>query len=786
MVKNIISTVFLCCIFISSFAQGKISGNVVDGATGEAVAFANAVLYENEKVLKGTATDTVGAFILENIPYGKYKLAVDFVSYKTEVRQIEITPSKEVIRLKTIVLQEDKATMLREVEIVGIASQTKFDIDKKIYTINQSALSAGAGTDEILRNIPSVNVDNEGNISLRNDENVAVWINGKPSGLTPENRGQILEQLPAESVQSVEVITNPSSKYNPEGTSGIINIVLRQDRKAGYYGTASVGVSYPWGANFGGNVNYSNKKFNSYFSLNYRNNKNIGGGWLDRSSFGKDSTFLRQRNNSENRMQGLFVRAGADYQFNAKNNLGISAFTMLGGSNQNTDYNYFLQDNFLQPIDSYSQNTSSDIDRRGYNFSIDYKHIFDKNGHEFLASAGNSGFVFNTNTDYITTRKSINSTRDEDVSRNSQEFWLQADYTLPLGEKSKLEAGYKSTFSPTQNILKRNSVLEDDFTLNRQIHAVYANYKNMFKPLDIGYLVGVRGEATITDWKNIDTKGNSAHYDWFPSVFLSKIFGKNNELQISLTRRINRPGRRELNPLRDTSDSTNIRFGNPNLNPAYSMAYELNYIKKWDNHTLSTSAYLRQTDDIIQSVSEIDSTHSYMLTTYKNIASRQNSGFELSLKNRFFRKVELTSTVNLYYSKLFGNAEYGLKDRESFSWDARVICNTLITKGFSVQLTGNYRSSSLLPQGKTLPNYSLDAGLKKTFSEKITVNLSVRDIFNSRKFRSEIFSDNFYQKSERYFQGRTIRLTVSYNFGNLKPTKKPQRKEEDVEPDIDM
>jgi hypothetical protein len=731
---------------------------------------ANVTLTKDSTLISGILTDENGNFSLPNVPVGKYKLTVAFIGYKSETRRVEISPDNSNIRLKTIILS-DNSQMLKEVEVVGIASQTKFDIDKKIYTVNQNALSAGVGADEILKNIPSVNVDNEGNISLRNDENVQVWINGKPSGLTAENRGQILEQLPAESVESVEVITNPSSKYNPEGTSGIINVVLRKDRKAGYYGSVSAGASYPWGFNAGGNVNYSNKKIDTYLSLNYRNNRREGGGWLNRTSFNEqDTTYLRQDNESINRMQGFFARAGVDYHINDKNTIGVSGFTMLGGSTRTSDYQYSL----INP--PYSQTTTSDADQLGYNFSIDYKHIFDKNGHELTASAGHSDFTFDSNTDYLTLRENANSERNEDMSRHSQEHWLQADYTLPIGEKSKLEAGYKSSWQPDRNILKRNSVLNDDFTLDRQIHAVYANYKNTLKFIDLGYLIGVRGEATITDWKNIYENGSSSSYDLFPSLFLSKSFGKGNELQISLTRRINRPGRRELNPLRDTSDSTNIRYGNPDLKSAFALAYELIYIKTWTNHTLSASAYLRQTDNIIQPVSAFNS--GVLETTYKNIASRQNSGLELSLKDRLFRIMELTSTVNLYYSKLNGNAEYGLQSRENFSWDLRIIGNILIQKGFSAQLTANYQSASLLPQGKRLPNYSLDAGLKKTFAEKITVNLSVRDIFDSRKMRQEIFSDNFRQESEQYFNGRNIRLTVSYNFGNLRPKKKPQQQEE--------
>ena len=779
-----ITSAFLSCIFISSFAQGKISGNVVDGATGEVVAFANVVLFENEKKLQGTATDSVGNFVLQNIPHGKYRLTVDFMGYKTEERQVEITPSRETVHLRTVVLQEN-ATMLREVEVVSIASKTKFDIDKKIYTVNQSALSAGVGTDEILRNIPSVNVDNEGNISLRNDENVQVWINGKPSGLTAENRGQILEQLPAESVESVEVITNPSAKYNPEGTSGIINIVLHKDRKAGYRGTVSAGASYPWGANFGGNINYSNKKIDTYFSLNYRSNKRIGGGWLDRTTFGQDTTFLSQNNEMKSRMQGLFARAGVDYHIDSKNTIGISGFTVFGGGERERNYDYRLWQNNVE-IDRYTQRTRSNTDQFGRNFVVDYKHIFDKKGHELTASAGYSAFDMDSNTGYVTERTSGSFSREEESERRAKEFSLQADYVLPFDETAKLEAGYKSTYSPSRGILEYNSILNDDFTLDRQVHAIYANYKNVFKPLGVGYLFGVRGEESITDWKNINEKGNFSSFDLFPSLFLSKTFGKRNEVQLSATRRINRPDRRQLNPLPDLSDSTNIRYGNPDLKAEYSWAYELSYIKSWDNHSLATSAYLRQTADVIQPVSKLAENGKYVETTYENITSRQNSGVELSLKNRFLRIIELTSTMNAYYSKLEGNEKYNLSGSESFSWDLRIIGNFLIRKGFSGQLTGNYRSPMLLPQGERLANYSLDAGLRKTFMENVNVNLSVRDIFNSRKDRQRLETENFLQNSEMYFGGRTIRLTVSYNFGNLKPTKTPKREEDSLEMDTDM
>lgn len=791
--KKYILTSILFCVALSLFAQnkGSISGIIIDSSNNQPIEFVSVALFNSDTkaLIKGSTSNSTGAFSLKELADGNYSLKITFVGYKEYAQNVKISPEKENVRLPKIVLIQD-SKMLKEVEVVGQTSQMKLDIDKKVFIVNTGAF-AGLGATDVLQNIPSVNVDVDGNISLRNDQNVQVWINGKPSGLTADNRGQILDQLPAESIESVEIITNPSAKYNPDGTAGIINIILKKERKGGYYGNVVAGVSTPHGDNLGTNLNYSNSKIDAYLNVNYKQEKQERGGYAYRNSFANnDTTKLNQTNTETDENKGMFVRAGLDYHIDKTNTIGFSGFSMVGSRNSNILYNYEGFNNNT-PLDSYTKNSLTNRNIDGYNLNLDYKHEFPTKGHELTASVAYSKFAFDTNSSYLTNR--ADTLIQNQISNNTlKQLVAQADYTLPIDDQSKFEAGYKSTISTTDSYLTlsnaENNVLVpnfiDDFVFKQQTHAAYATYKNVFET--IGYLVGLRGEETITNWTDhptdnigsVPTSNSFSYFDLFPSLFLSKKFNETNELQFSVTRRINRPDPRKINPFKNISDSTNITYGNPDLKPEYALVYELNYIKSWKANTLSSCLYFHQTDDVIQQISSLYQTpiagQDYLETTYKNISSSENTGLELTSKNRIFTILEVTSVLNAFYARIIGSPEYNVPTTENFSWNAKVIANILLGKGFSGQIIGNYNAPALIAQGKILENHSIDMSLRKSFHNIVNVNLSFRDILNSRKTISEIYSTNFNQKSESYRTGRNLLLTVSYNFGNMKSKNKPK------------
>ena len=288
------------CLHIYAIAPGSIKGKIIDAQTKEALEFVNVRMQKADGSVQGGITDQEGLFYIDNLPLGNYSLIISYMGYKTIEKELSITASNSNIDLRTILLSED-SQVIGEVEVVGQKSQMRFEIDKKVFNVDQDISSTGGTASDILSNIPSVEVDNEGEVSLRGNSSVTIWINGKASGLSADNRAQILEQMPAETIETIEVITNPSAKYSPEGTAGIINIVLKEDREPGYYGSAQVGADTEGGYNASANINYSSSKLDAYANVGYRHRRRDGGGYTNRTNISETgNTYLNQTSESEN------------------------------------------------------------------------------------------------------------------------------------------------------------------------------------------------------------------------------------------------------------------------------------------------------------------------------------------------------------------------------------------------------------------------------------------------------------------------------------------------------
>lgn len=806
--KKIIISLFLIALSFPLFAFYTIKGKIVDATTQSPLDFVNVALYkQNEEApTVGVVSDAKGDFLLPSVPTGKYFLRVSFVGYNTI--NIPLNMNDKELNVGLIKLIEDSKT-LSEVDVVGQGTQMRFDIDKKVFTVDQNIASAGGSATEVLQNIPSVDVDNEGNVSLRNSANVEVWINGKPSGLTAENRAQILQQMPAESIESIEVMTNPSAKFNPEGTAGIINLVLKKNRKAGYYGSVSTGIMYTDGGKIGGtlgaNLNYSSSKVDAYINLGYRAMGFRGGSNVDRYSIaGSDTLSLLNQNSVMDRsFGGLFLRAGADYHLDDKNTISLGGFGMRGTGKGSSVINNTLTDLTTENIlRNYRRNNSDDGFRNAMNVSLDYKHDFDKKGSNLLASLSYSGHERGGSTNFVQTDLSNLEKITQDITQTSvgqnNELQFKTDYTQKFSETGRLEAGWQSTIqqrlspaSAINNLTNKDvEAYYNNFNYNEQIHAAYLTYGDrFFKKLSVQG--GIRAEYLIRSSeytykdKTDSWKEKTIPVDFkpvlklFPSVYLSYSLPKNNEVQLNYTSRVNRPRGRQINPFRDFSDSTNISYGNPNLEPEYSTSLEFNYLKSWDNHSLSASAYYRFTDQVIQDVSFMN--NGTMESTFMNLTKSTSSGVELVAKNRIFKIVNLTSSLNLYYNKLDSTRYTNPYDntistfvpsQQNFTWSGRVMANIILGKTTFGQITADYSAPRLIAQGKETASYAIDLGLRKTFFDRnLSLNFMVRDLLNTRKRNTITWGDGFYQTNESYFHGRMIGLTATYNFGNMKPKK---------------
>ena len=800
---------------ISVFANVTIQGRIIDAGTQQPIEFVTVSIYNpsTSKNIAGALTNQDGVFNIASVANGTYELRISFVGYSPFNKEFNVNGSD--VRFGNIPLTED-SKMLKEVQVVGQGSQMRFDIDKKVFSVDQNIAAAGGSATDVLQNIPSVDVDNDGNISLRNNASVEVWINGKPSGLTADNRAQVLQQMPAENIESIEVMTNPSAKFNPEGTAGIINLVMKKNRKAGYYGSLSAGATLQNGkpgSNAGASINYNVGKFDVFANLGYR--RMVGNGWglTERTNYNNgDSTLLNQNSKTEFKMGGVFFRAGVDYHLDSKNTIGINGFGHNGMPDMYSNTDYLLTRKATNAkLRDYSRENNASDQHKGYNVNLYHRIDFDKKGSNLMTNLSYSEHS-NLGNQRYTQLDRLAAANNQDITQiadgNSNTIELKTDYTKKFTDNNRLELGWSSIWndrlsnaSGTDNFNNKDiPEYYNVFDYAEQIHAGYATYGTRIDNFSVQ--AGVRGEYFRKDITSTSSRESikldpQSYFKVYPSVYLSYSLPNNNEVQLNYTRRVDRPRGRMVNSFRDYSDSTNISYGNPLLMPEMTSAFELNYIKNWDNHTLSSSIYYRLNNDDIERVSFLR--NGVMESTFMNLTKEHDMGVELVAKNRLFKILNLTSSLNFYYNKLdasvYTNELYPevrvvLPAHENFSWDGRVIANLMLSPTFSGQVTGQYRSERLTPQGKQLDSYSMDLGLRKSFFEKkFSVNFNVRDLFDSRKFRSVTSGEGFYQYSENKRMGRMFGLTLTYNFGNTKPKPvdrpKPSESEESDEMDME-
>lgn len=801
--KKLLLTVILSYINILIYAASPapidIKGKITDATTKDIIEFVNVSIYDNNgNLVKGAITDLDGNYIIQDVGKGSYTMKVSYVGYRTVEKKINVDGNKNMTL--NLSMRED-TELLDEVEIVAEKPQMIFDIDKRIFNADHDLTSLGGSASDLLSNIPSIEVDSEGTVSLRGDEGVTIWINGKDSGLTSDNQSQILEQLPAETIDRVEVITNPSSKYSSEGSAGIINIILKKNINIGYYGGVQARATTAGMYNASGNINYSKGKWDMFLNVGYRHHNGKSEGYDNRTM--NDGTYLNQTSEGKRKGDNMFTRLGVTFHPTFKDDISLNGFGMFGGGSNNRTINYLS--NMPGTYQSAVRKTLGNDDMNGGNISMDYMHRFSEKSY-LSASASYNVWGMDGSTDYLQDSqyadRTESSIQKQSSHMNNNGWEFTADYSNQITENHKIETGYKgelrSEHSPIEtmsgtsygNLVPQNN-LYNDFRYDSDIHALYVSYSGKIN--NFGIQAGLRGEYTLTDavtkYKNTDGEimfdtYKTDYLDLFPSLFLSYSLPNNNEIQVNYTRRLRRPRGHMLNSFRNITDSTNISYGNPSLSPQYSNVFEVNYIKTWGLHTLTASAYYRGADNVFERITYMDE-NEIMNTTWFNVTESKSIGVELVAKNKLFNNIlDLTTTVNLYYFKLDGFEFYDSRtgnllatgdSEENFSWDARMIANVKLPYDINLQVTGRYRSKRTVAQGYRKPSYSLDAGLRKSFLDnRLSVAVNARDLLNSRKRQSITIGDDFRQESSNSFIGRNIGITISYSFGNLKEMLKKQ------------
>lgn len=814
MYRLVISAVVVFISTIAAFAQGSVKGKVMDKQTDEVMEFVNVVVETPAgKLVKGAITDVSGQFYITGLKDGNYQLQVSFVGYKTLTRQFTISASDRNKHYNALYLSED-AKVLGEVQVTGQRSQMKLEVDRKVFSVDQILAAAGGSASDLLENIPSVEVTTDSEISLRGNSSVEVWINGKASGLTTDNRAEILQQIPAESIERIEVIDNPSAKYSPEGSAGIINIVLKRDRKGGYYGSLRAGANIRGGWNTSGNINYSSGVLDAFANVGFRNRRNSGGSESEQH-YKQTNQYQNYDSESKDRGHNLFTRLGLTWHFTKNDDLSIGGM-MMHGKFHNRNYTPYHYGTIGATEDTYRmfRLNRGDGDMHFYHADMGYEHRW-TDTHKLTANVeynrwmSDNDNIYQDSTSFDSQPTFFNyQYRPMHVRNRSWEVKL--DYENQISENFKLEAGYNGRFShentPQESWMADNwegtDQLEDELYYNRFIysmdtHALYATVNTKLGKL--GVMAGLRGEYWKVNTESYDyaqehgtvAKDEPYKKDFFklfPSLFLNYELTESAQLQLNYTYRLRRPWGGQLNSFRNTSDASMVSFGNPELTPEYTHSISLNFLKTWEQHTLSISTYYRPTTDVMQRIRYQNAADGMMYMTQMNLTKRQSLGVEIIGKNKLFRILDLTTTVNGYYNKLDGfsyvidgQTVTGESDK-SFSWDARLLASLILPYDISLQLTGNYRSRGVITQGYRKPNASLDLGFRKNFFNKtIAVAINWRDVFNTRKWENYTESDTFW-RHQKNWRDPNVNFQITWNFGNMNNQRKQVEREELQQP----
>ncbi|PSL47852.1 outer membrane receptor protein involved in Fe transport [Chitinophaga niastensis] len=794
--------------------NGHIYGKVID-PDGKPVNYASVIILQNrmdtvakkmkEVLLKGALTKGNGEFSLEELPgRGPLKLRITATGYKTYDQAVSFPPfDKDLGNIKLAV----STTQLQGVTVAGTKPIMQMDIDKKVFNVEKNIVSAGGTALDVMKNVPSVNVDIDGNVTLRNSA-PQLYIDGRPTTLT-------LEQIPADAIENVEVITNPSAKYDASGGSaGILNIVLKKNRKTGYNGNLRAGVDKRGALNGGADFNLRQDKVNITASVMGNQMKGRTTGTTERNNFSDNPPTLINQDNA-NRTNGGFVfgKLGLDYFVSNRTTLSIAGIKVHGEMNP-TEIIDINSDSLYKEghRPGYSQRTSSSNNKFNANgLVLGMKHLFPKEGEELTADFNYFGGKSDNNSHYNTNHYNNNNIVGNDMQQilggGSISFMtIQTDYVKPFANKLKLETGLRASIRDTKTNFnnytydhgKQDYVLipaaSNNYKNSDNVYAAYVSLSNTIH--NFGYKVGLRAESSDYTGELINLKQhfkNSYPVSLFPSLFLSQKLKQQQELQISYTRRINRPNFFQLIPFTDSTDKLNITKGNPGLVPEFTQSVEMSYLKTFKgNNTFLASIYYKHTDNLITRylTKETDpvSGSELLINTYINANSSYSTGAELTTMNTLTKWWTVTGNVNIYNSKI-NTSSVGQSQDAMWSWFGKANSTFKLPASFEIQLTGTYQSKTNLPvndnkggqggpmmqqsqnasQGYIASFYGVDAAIKKSFlkNNAASVTLSVNDIFRSRKTDQYSESPYFTQYYSRLRDPQMIRLNFAYRFGKI-------------------
>lgn len=783
----------------------KVSGKVIDKVTNQPLEYATVTFQNPQKPsdIAGGITDAKGEFSFE-INSGVYDIKVEFISFKPiEIKQRNI---QDNLNLGTFSLVED-ATLLEAVEVRQEVSTVNIKLDKKVYNVGQDMIVKGGTVSDVLDNVPSVTVDSDGTVSLRGNDNVRILIDGKPSNAI--NISEALRQIPADAIDKVEVVTNPSARYDSEGGGGLLNIILKKGKNQGLNGTVILSAGDPESYGASGNVNYKSEQFNLFTNLGYNKRNNPGNSLTNTEYLNADGTtrnYIDETRTNERINEGYNISFGADW-FLDKSTTWTNTFNFRKNDNENpenvTYKNYDANRSFIG--NSYRFN-----DQIGNSENVEYStnitKNFEKEGHKLTFDG-----QFSQNNDNDSSLiDDVNDESTDNIQKQNRNV-IQLDYVLPFGKASQFELGYKGDFNDLLTDYKVGKIEDDgsytpyaEFTnkldYKEKVNALYTQIGT--KVGKFSALFGLRWEDSNIDINLLTTNdfNNKKYNNFFPSAFFTYEISDESSTSISYSRRISRPRGRMINPFSNYSSNINIFQGNPDLDPAFTDAIDLGYLKKWKKLTLSTSAYINKTTDSFQFVRResgdfvevnIDGVNvltPVILTSPINLATQYRFGFEFTLNYSPYKWWKLNSNFNFYRNETQGDYSYTNSqdvvvtqnfDNTAYSWFTRLTSKVSLPYKIDWQTNMTYNGPQNNAQGKSLGVFSANLAFSKdVLKEKGTIALNVQDVFNSRKRINETNLPELNSYSEMQWRERQVTVSFTYRFNKKKGEKERQQKRE--------
>lgn len=796
---SVITNFFLFAQNSNMSGSGRIVGTVVESAGEEPLELVNVILYDkSHKQITGTATNEMGKFYMGGLNTGDYIIEFSFVGFETKIDTIVITAQAPTINLGIIKL-EPKPIFVEGVEVTAERPPIEFKIDKKVINVKENYTSQSGTAVDVLQNIPSISVDAEGNVCLRGSTNFRVLIDNRPSILEPSDA---LQQIPASTIDRIEIITNPSARYDPEGQAGIINVITKKNIQSGVNGIANANLGF--GQRYGGDflINYRYKKLRTFFGIDYNNFKDPGTHQESAQTWTPDTIYYSTTEGSNAWLRKFYgIKTGIEYLASTKSKLGVNFELRKRGIEHTADAEY---NRWSVPGDTALYFSYNQLKRGGFFYSLNSDYLYNFNKEHKLSARLTMNLNDGDDKSTYEMRNldsMVTSGWKSEESGPMKRLIFNLDYTRPAnilrGKNGKLETGAQGSvhYSNEYQDVYIYDTLSQEYEYKEEYHhsadfihniySVYTMYSG--EAGNFGYQFGLREEYTyrFIDVSDTNINTNIRRFDMYPTLHISYKFPPVDQIMLSYTRRVNRPRNFDLEPFEVRRDPYHIRRGNPDLLPEFVDAFELGYQRQWGSNLFAIDGYYRFTYNKIEHITSVYNSE-IMLFTVENIGKDYAYGIEPTLDLAPFRWLNLNISANLYEHRIEGVIDGEVLSQKNRTWGLRSMNTLRIGKTTRLQITGIYQGAEVMAQGERKPFFMVNTGLRQELVPKVlNLTIQVRDLLKTAGFDNTTTGTNFYIHNEFKRSSPVIIFGLSYNFNNYRAEQRRPTVEENNFEDIE-